>query len=192
MALINCPECNKGISDKANSCPSCGYSIVRKNNVSNTGLNKNIGCLPGAFILLLVGAILIFALNRSDGTNPITNVLDVSWRYSMLNSGTGVLQIKNITKSPISGVTIDYYNQDNKQKQSYTVGKINGFAEIEVGILESGWAIEPNEVITVNAAYYNSVAIYFWKDAEGNLTYEEGYGKKKLKQFLLKAQDMLK
>jgi RNA polymerase subunit RPABC4/transcription elongation factor Spt4 len=25
MALINCPECNKEVSDKAKSCPNCGY-----------------------------------------------------------------------------------------------------------------------------------------------------------------------
>lgn len=27
MALINCPECNKDISDKAAACPSCGFPI---------------------------------------------------------------------------------------------------------------------------------------------------------------------
>lgn len=27
MALINCPECNKQISDKTPSCPLCGYPI---------------------------------------------------------------------------------------------------------------------------------------------------------------------
>lgn len=27
MALINCPECGKGISDKAKSCPNCGCPI---------------------------------------------------------------------------------------------------------------------------------------------------------------------
>ena len=27
MSLINCPECNKLISDKASSCPNCGYPI---------------------------------------------------------------------------------------------------------------------------------------------------------------------
>lgn len=27
MALINCPECGKEISDKANACPNCGYPI---------------------------------------------------------------------------------------------------------------------------------------------------------------------
>jgi hypothetical protein len=27
MSLINCPECNKEISDKAKSCPNCGFLI---------------------------------------------------------------------------------------------------------------------------------------------------------------------
>lgn len=31
MALINCPECNKQISDKAYACPHCGYPISIKN-----------------------------------------------------------------------------------------------------------------------------------------------------------------
>ena len=28
MALINCPECNKQISDKATACPHCGNPIA--------------------------------------------------------------------------------------------------------------------------------------------------------------------
>lgn len=27
MALIKCPECGRDISDKAQSCPACGYPI---------------------------------------------------------------------------------------------------------------------------------------------------------------------
>lgn len=27
MALIKCPECGREVSDRAKSCPSCGYSI---------------------------------------------------------------------------------------------------------------------------------------------------------------------
>lgn len=27
MALINCPECGKKISDKAHNCPNCGYPV---------------------------------------------------------------------------------------------------------------------------------------------------------------------
>lgn len=28
MALINCPECGKEVSDKARNCPSCGYPLI--------------------------------------------------------------------------------------------------------------------------------------------------------------------
>lgn len=42
MALIDCPSCNNKISDKAKSCPHCGYAIgqssgedlVRKQNLN--------------------------------------------------------------------------------------------------------------------------------------------------------------
>lgn len=30
MALINCPECSKEISDKAESCPNCGFPIQKE------------------------------------------------------------------------------------------------------------------------------------------------------------------
>jgi predicted amidophosphoribosyltransferase len=31
MALINCPECTKEISDKVKSCPNCGYPFDTDN-----------------------------------------------------------------------------------------------------------------------------------------------------------------
>lgn len=33
MALINCPECNKEISDRAEACPQCGFPIAKKNEI---------------------------------------------------------------------------------------------------------------------------------------------------------------
>ena len=30
MALVNCPECNHKVSDKAKSCPECGYVMERR------------------------------------------------------------------------------------------------------------------------------------------------------------------
>jgi ribosomal protein L7/L12 len=35
MALINCPECNREISDKAVSCPHCGCPIKNVNNIES-------------------------------------------------------------------------------------------------------------------------------------------------------------
>jgi ribosomal protein L37E len=29
MALINCPECNREISDKAEACPHCGFPVAK-------------------------------------------------------------------------------------------------------------------------------------------------------------------
>lgn len=29
MALINCPECNKEVSDKAEACPNCGFGVAK-------------------------------------------------------------------------------------------------------------------------------------------------------------------
>ena len=29
MALIKCPECKHEVSDKAETCPNCGYNVGR-------------------------------------------------------------------------------------------------------------------------------------------------------------------
>ena len=46
MALIECPECKKQVSDKATSCPHCGYPINNENDsklysMIFVGLQKN-------------------------------------------------------------------------------------------------------------------------------------------------------
>lgn len=38
MALINCPECNKEVSDIANACPNCGYPINKNIEKSNNNV----------------------------------------------------------------------------------------------------------------------------------------------------------
>lgn len=40
MALIKCPECGWKISDKADSCPGCGYPINKDINMNKNQLNK--------------------------------------------------------------------------------------------------------------------------------------------------------
>ena len=46
MAMINCPECGKEISDNAKSCPNCGYSLKKsfKKKSKKTGKNQSILC----------------------------------------------------------------------------------------------------------------------------------------------------
>ncbi|MDE5604751.1 MAG: zinc ribbon domain-containing protein [Eubacterium sp.] len=67
MALINCPECNKEISDTVKACPHCGYSFEKSvpqlpenttGNEDNSSLSKNRNSkkviIPIVIIIVLV------------------------------------------------------------------------------------------------------------------------------------------
>jgi len=41
MALINCPECQKEISDKTKNCPHCGYPFENNPVVNNQQNGEN-------------------------------------------------------------------------------------------------------------------------------------------------------
>lgn len=55
MALINCPECGKEISDMAKSCPNCGY------NSSKIEIKNNKISLIMGIISFFIGVFFIFA-----------------------------------------------------------------------------------------------------------------------------------
>ncbi|KAA0915210.1 hypothetical protein [Psychrobacter sp. ANT_WB68] len=79
MALINCPECSKSISDQSTSCPSCGFPTARtvpsplqqvednNSRASSRQRQKNSGC-SGAiiFLLLIIVAISYWLVNSYD------------------------------------------------------------------------------------------------------------------------------
>lgn len=65
MALINCPECGKEISDKVKACPHCGYPLVEENieanppqpqqvEITSVNLKKKVNWKP-----IVIGAILV-------------------------------------------------------------------------------------------------------------------------------------
>jgi hypothetical protein len=65
MALINCPECKARISNMANACPKCGYSI-RKSNIQlieQTGKKYKLAEVAG---ILIVGVAAISAVLIGD------------------------------------------------------------------------------------------------------------------------------
>lgn len=71
MALINCPECGKEISDKAASCPNCGCPIEKTANVQESveyyqgstkreSTSKKGGCGKAILIFLaIIGGLLL-------------------------------------------------------------------------------------------------------------------------------------
>ncbi|MCF6175496.1 MAG: zinc-ribbon domain-containing protein [Victivallaceae bacterium] len=69
MSLIDCPECQKEISEQAKSCPNCGYPIpvkktkyeleCERQSTRNAGINAFFGAAIGLLILL---GVIIFVL----------------------------------------------------------------------------------------------------------------------------------
>ena len=67
MAIINCPDCNKEISNQAQNCPNCGYPISGSSNSQSPPkivVQKNEGCFLqtlniGCLIILIIAAFVI-------------------------------------------------------------------------------------------------------------------------------------
>lgn len=62
MALINCPDCGKEVSDQAPTCPNCGRPIKKEVSKSKPEV-KVEGQKEGCFLQTLnVGCMIIFAI----------------------------------------------------------------------------------------------------------------------------------
>lgn len=60
MALINCPECGKEISDNANKCVNCGCPLIKYENIYAEKPEKKKN--PIVVLVILVIAALLFGL----------------------------------------------------------------------------------------------------------------------------------
>ena len=60
MSLINCPECNNNVSNKAESCPNCAYPINTKSKEGCFLQTLNNGCAAIAAIIILLILVGIF------------------------------------------------------------------------------------------------------------------------------------
>ena len=85
MALINCPECGKEISDSAQRCVNCGYTILHietqmANTVKKTKFNKKkiiMFSIIGVLVVTLA-IILIVILSKPN----VVQLLQGTWEYS--------------------------------------------------------------------------------------------------------------
>lgn len=84
MALIKCPECDKKVSDKAESCPHCGYSFKKKIEINDEKLKELNGKWNNKYliiilIVLVIGYFLFFNnsrgnINEGNGGSPTTEL----------------------------------------------------------------------------------------------------------------------
>ena len=99
MAMIKCKECGKKISDKAKSCPHCGYSYVDDDDIVNEFSKKNITkiCyIIGIIISIFVIGKLIYKSSNNNKISEVTGKWS-SVKKSESNSGVsyGFLTLNN-------------------------------------------------------------------------------------------------
>lgn len=98
MALINCKECGKEVSDKADKCPNCGFNIATERNTKATSK----GC---SFIFLGIAAIIFLAViigsfsNSTDSSTEEQAVVDTSGIYKPLDSIASKKQLDSLNKA---------------------------------------------------------------------------------------------
>lgn len=71
MALINCPECKKEISDTIEQCPHCGYKIKRKKSVNKKLLVILIAIVAIICVLYVVKLFISDSSLASQAVNVI-------------------------------------------------------------------------------------------------------------------------
>ena len=77
MALINCPECGKQVSDQAQSCPECGYVIqgTLADQILKEEVKQGIKLGKGASIagLIIIGLAYLFTIIAVIRSNIANN-----------------------------------------------------------------------------------------------------------------------
>ena len=87
MALINCPECNREISAKAESCPHCGFIIKQK--------QKNLSKLQ---VLILTSIIILIII-----------LFTAIYYYNAIYKKSPEIQLKGLAKKAINEYIEEYW-----------------------------------------------------------------------------------
>lgn len=116
MSLIKCPECGKDISDKAQSCPNCGYvlnnfSCKNEDDISKVKTGKKTGLFVFAFIFVFAiasGTAYILFFSQHINNNIQKEISGVSSEqdyitldeYNQIEIGMSYDDVIKITGSP--------------------------------------------------------------------------------------------
>lgn len=103
MALVQCPECGREMSDKAAQCPGCGYAVETEEPVkrrSRVPALILVGCgliVLSPFIVLLLGVFAtlfvptaietVLEAKIAQAKNAITAIESACQNYAIANSG---------------------------------------------------------------------------------------------------------
>lgn len=76
MALIRCPECNKDVSNTAETCPHCGFRITPKAKSWVRSAVETVGLLIAAFVGI---AVIIAVFDPFEQSNRSVTFVKADW-----------------------------------------------------------------------------------------------------------------
>lgn len=84
MALINCPECNKEVSDKTFKCPNCGYTINKPKRGVTGLIFKSLFVIFNAIMILMIISV-FFTTSDIENSGAVTGMavstLIMTWMF---------------------------------------------------------------------------------------------------------------
>ena len=137
MAIIQCPECKKEISDSAPSCPSCGY-VLNPAPVEVVVRKKGIGCI-GLFFIILFGLIIIGALSNGCKDKKVSTTSETV-KITVPTGCKKHIELFESAKSGISNVNV-WENPDPDRGKAVGIIKPGSRAVI-VEELKDGYIIQ--------------------------------------------------
>lgn len=123
MALMNCPECGREISDKANSCPACGYPINKEKSIETgnsmdpvssngdksgkKGGSSRIFFIAAGIILFILLIVIIYFKLIYRGN------FDISLSNDTIELGSKAELINYLEYEPENIIEVNIINDDN-------------------------------------------------------------------------------
>jgi hypothetical protein len=114
MALINCTECNKEISDKALTCPGCGAPVVIVaaavvNSPSKVSYNRGTDTFSGTKLLIVKLA--------------MKAIQEIGWKLDQANENLGLVTFQTgVTWGSWSGVSCSLNIEEIKEHEFKVTG----------------------------------------------------------------------
>lgn len=151
MALIECTECRKEISDKAPTCPSCGAPVATRTAAEQPKVKRKTH--PVTWLVLVVGiaGAAWYTHTREYKEQSLQPIpVQVEHRPALMGPGM-VLRVNNTSDKPlVTLVTLS--NSTTRQEKSFRLD-IPAKGSAEVGHRE-GWVLATGDHVEVfNDAY---------------------------------------
>jgi hypothetical protein len=156
MALIECTECKKQISDKASACPQCGAPVSATSNSQSANTvsapkKKTSWFTWLVAVVLAVSAIWYFPKAQKEANLPPMPV-EVKFRKAVLGPGL-VLQVKNTSSRHLS-LMVALKNPSTNQEKTYRLDAAPSTA-VEVGHKE-GWILASGDQLQITHNDYKA------------------------------------